>query len=53
MTKIEMVNKMVENGYVLFDETVEHFANRFDEETIKRFLKNFLAWQKFEKILDE
>lgn len=45
MTKLEMVNKMVENGYALFDETVEHFADRFDEETIKMFLENFLAYK--------
>jgi len=45
MTKVEMVQKMVENGYYLFDETVEHFANRFSEENIKMFMENFMKWK--------
>lgn len=33
--KIEIVNRMVENGYYLFDETPEHFASRFDLPTLR------------------
>ena len=33
--KIEIVNRMVENGYYLFDETPEHFAGRFDVQTLR------------------
>lgn len=43
MTKVEMVQKMVENGYHLFGETVEHFADRFDEKDIRAFLIAHLA----------
>ena len=39
--KIEIVEKMVKNGYCLFDETPEHFASRFDLPTLKIFEQAF------------
>ena len=45
MTNIEIVNKMVENGYHLFDETPEHFAARFTNQELKQFYISFLAWK--------
>lgn len=39
--KIEIVNRMVANGYHLFDETPEHFANRFDLPTLRVFEQAF------------
>lgn len=39
--KIEIVNRMVEKGYHLFDETPEHFAGRFDVQTLRIFEQAF------------
>ena len=39
--KIEIVERMVKKGYHLFDETPEHFASRFDLQTLKSFEKAF------------
>lgn len=39
--KIQIVKEMVALGYCLFDETVEHFANRFDEHILEHFLESF------------
>jgi len=39
--KVAIVVEMVENGYCLFDESVEHFASRFDEATLLIFLSAF------------
>ena len=44
--KIEIVKRMVANGYHLFGETVEHFANRFDLETLEMFEKSFKDYRK-------
>ena len=40
--KIAVVNQLVENGYHLFNETVEQFAERFTLEDLKMFLNCFL-----------
>lgn len=45
MTKLEMVNEMVANGYTLFNETAEQFANRFDENAITIFFNSFMKWK--------
>lgn len=39
--KIEIVNRMVEKGYHLFDETPEHFAERFDLHVLEFFKEAF------------
>lgn len=44
--KIVIVTWMVENGYHLFDETVEQFAARFDYETLKTFAEKFSIQRK-------
>ena len=41
--RIEIVKRMVQNGYCLFDETVEHFADRFDLATLLCFEESFNA----------
>ena len=41
MTNLEIVEKLVEMGYSLFNETKESFAQRFDNDTLKMFLKTF------------
>ena len=45
MSKIEIVNRMVEAGYHLMGETPEAFANRWSEEMLLTFLKNFMTWK--------
>lgn len=45
MTNIEIVNLMVENGYCLMNRTAEEMANLFDNETLQKFLDNFLSWK--------
>ena len=44
--KITIVKRMVENGYYLFNETPERFANRFDLQTLKSFEKAFANYKK-------
>lgn len=39
--KIEIVKRMVENGYCLFNETIEHFAQRFDLHVLEYFEEEF------------
>jgi len=39
--KMEIVNWLAENGYCFFDESPEHFAKRFDLETLKLFKDSF------------
>lgn len=39
--KIEVVTRMVQNGYCLFNETVEQFADRFDLSTLLCFEESF------------
>lgn len=34
MTKIEMIEKMVETGYYLLGESVEHFADRLPYDLV-------------------
>lgn len=46
MTNIEIVNKLIENGYRLFNETPEHFAARFTNKTLVQFYLSFLLWKK-------
>lgn len=41
--KIEVVTRMVQNGYCLFNETVEQFADRFDLPTLLCFEESFSA----------
>ena len=41
--KIEVVTRMVQNGYCLFNETVEQFADRFDLSTLLCFEESFSA----------
>ena len=41
--KIEVVTRMVQNGYCLFNETVEQFADRFDLPTLLYFEESFSA----------
>ena len=45
-TKVKMVQEMVDNGYHLFGETVEQFANKWDESMIRVFYENFFAWKR-------
>ena len=45
MSKIDIVNKMIEAGYHLMGESAESFANRWSEEMLMTFLKNFTAWK--------
>lgn len=42
MTKREIVEKMVENGYHLMGRTIEWFEENFTEETLLSFLESFL-----------
>jgi hypothetical protein len=44
--KITVVERMVKNGYCLFGETVEHFANRFDLAILLHFEKTFNNFKK-------
>jgi len=44
--KILIVDSMIENGYKLFNETPEHFAERFDLATIEAFASNFMQYIK-------
>ena len=39
--KMQIVDAMVSNGYKLFNESVEQFADRFDLETLEAFAANF------------
>ena len=39
--KMIIVNWMVEHGYCLFDETPEHFAERFDLHVLEFFKEAF------------
>lgn len=41
MTNLEIVKELVKLGYSLFEESEEHFAKRFDNETLKSFLESF------------
>lgn len=43
--KIAIINEMVKNGYCLFDETPEHFANRFDLPILEHFKKSFYEYK--------
>lgn len=44
--KIQIVKEMVENGYVLFDETIEHFAERFTLKDLQMFATAFEEYKK-------
>lgn len=46
MNKLEIVNDLIANGYHLFNETPEHFANRFDEATLAYVREKFLNYKK-------
>ena len=46
LNKIKTVQEMVDNGYHLFGETVEEFANKWDESMIRVFYENFFTWKK-------
>lgn len=43
--KVAIVNEMVKMGYCLFNETPEHFANRFDVQTLKNFYQAFASYK--------
>lgn len=43
MTKKEIINEMVRNGYNMMGRTVEWYEANFDEATLKSFLDRFLA----------
>lgn len=43
MTKKEIIETMVANGYNMMGRTVEWFEANFDEATLKSFLDRFLA----------
>jgi hypothetical protein len=45
-SKIYVVERMVKNGYHLFDETPEHFANRFSLSTLLQFEQAFYEFKK-------
>ena len=45
MSKIEIVNTLVSEGYSLMGETPESFANRWSEDMLIIFLKNFRKWK--------
>lgn len=42
--KIQIVDSMVCNGYALFNETAEQFADRFDLATLEMFASNFVQY---------
>lgn len=42
MTKVEMVQKMVENGYHLFNESVEHFAERVPQKVMESIFHAYM-----------
>ena len=42
MTKREIIEKMIENGYDLMGRTIEWYEENFDEETLMTFLNHFL-----------
>ena len=42
--KITIVKEMVENGYHLFGESIESFANRCTLEMLENGLKSFLNY---------
>lgn len=39
--KMAIVNWLIEHGYHLFNETPEHFAERFDLHVLEHFKENF------------
>ena len=43
--KLEIVNTLVAEGYALFDETPEQFANRWTVEVLEMVLENFRKWK--------
>jgi hypothetical protein len=42
MTKVEMVKKMMENGYHLFNETAEQFAERIPEAVMESIFHAYM-----------
>lgn len=44
--KIKIVKEMVENGYCLFDETIEEFVERFSEKDLQMFANAFMEFKK-------
>ena len=44
--RLEIVNRMVANGYHLMNHTAEEWAGMFDKDTLLRFEENFMAWKK-------
>lgn len=45
-SKIYVVERMVKNGYYLFDETPEHFASRFTLSELLQFEQAFYSFKK-------
>ncbi len=44
--KIQIVKEMVENGYALFGESIENFAERFTLKDLEMFSKAFEEFKK-------
>lgn len=44
--KIQKVAEMVNNGYYLGEETIEHFADRWSVDLIIKFYKKFYEFKK-------
>lgn len=44
--KIEIVTRMVENGYYLYDETIESFAARNTLQNLEYFEECFTKWKR-------
>ena len=42
MTKVEMVKKMMENGYHLFNETAEQFEERIPEAILESIFHAYM-----------
>ena len=45
-SKVYVVERMVKNGYYLFDETPEHFASRFTLSELLQFEQAFYSFKK-------
>lgn len=49
-SKVYVVERMVKNGYYLFDETPEHFASRFTLSELLQFEQAFYSFKRNYKI---
>lgn len=44
--KLEIINRMVENGYHLMNRTAEEMASMFTVDDLEAFEQNFNEWRK-------